>query len=195
MIKSCVTDYIDDLQQLLQRFDWQQLHAVTDVIFKAWRNQQRIFICGNGGSAANANHIANDFSYGINPDGRALNIESLAANNSIMTCLGNDLGYENIFSRQLQNKASKGDVLIVLSGSGNSENIIRAMLHAKASDMTRIAILGYSGGEAKGLANHALHFDIDDMQIAEDMQLIVGHMLMKDLKQKICAFRESHPCN
>src|SRR6185503_14205583 len=108
-----------------------------------------------------------------------LRVHALPANSSVLTCLANDEGYESIFSLQLAAQARSGDVLVALSGSGNSPNIIRALEEAARLGMRRYAILGFSGGKAKALADVAIHFPVDDMQLAEDLQLVVGHMTMQ----------------
>lgn len=177
--------YSDQLYQQLQSIDEQKVDAIVALLVNVWREQKRLFICGNGGSAGNAQHLANDFSYGINPKGRAIDVEALPANTSVITCLANDTGYDNIFAHQLLTKARKGDVLIVLSGSGNSGNIVKALEQAKEQDVTTVAFVGYSGGKAKELANIVIHNNIDDMQIAEDIQVIIGHWLMRQLNEKL----------
>jgi len=96
-----------------------------------------------------------------------------------LTCLANDLSYEDVYSHQISVLGRQDDLLIVLSGSGNSPNILRALEQAKASGLKSYAILGYSGGKALDMADVAIHFPVDDMQIAEDCQLVVGHMLMR----------------
>ena len=156
---------------------------------RAWEEGKNIYICGNGGSGANAIHLANDLHYGAGACGKkpivkGLKVEALTANPAVITCLGNDIGYDKIFSHQLINKASKGDLLIALSGSGNSQNILNALETAKKIGVYSYAILGYSGGKCKKLAKYPIHFEIEDMQIAEDMQLIVGHMCMQWLAEK-----------
>ena len=139
-----------------------------------------MFIAGNGGSAGNAVHLANDFLYAMSKrPGSGLCVQALPANPAVITCLANDEGYDSIFALQLAVQARAGDVLIVFSGSGNSPNILRALEEAKRIGLTSYAVLGYSGGAAKALADVPIHFEIDDMQIAEDMQLIIGHMLMQ----------------
>ena len=100
-----------------------------------------------------------------------------------MTCLANDVGYDCIYSEQLAVLAESDDLLVVLSGSGNSPNILRVLEQANAMGVKSYAILGFSGGKCKSLADFSIHFPVDDMQIAEDMQLVVGHMLMKWLYQ------------
>ena len=148
----------------------------------AWENNNVIYFCGNGGSAGNANHLANDFLFGAGKkNGKGLRVESLCTNNSIITCLGNDIGYENIFSEQIRVKANKGDILIALSGSGNSSNIINALKIANNMEMITFAILGFDGGQSKNIAKYPIHYEINDMQVSEDMQMIVGHICMQYL--------------
>ena len=100
-----------------------------------------------------------------------------------MTCLGNDIGYEAIYEKQLNTLAKKGDILITFSGSGNSENIVRAIELAKDRGVKTHAILGFDGGKCKSLADNAIHLDLNDMQISEDFQMIIGHILMKYLTE------------
>ena len=109
---------------------------------------------------------------------------ALSANSAVMTCLANDVGYDRIYCEQLAVQGREGDLLIVLSGSGNSPNIVSVLERARAMNIKSYAILGYSGGLSKELADLAIHFPVDDMQIAEDMQLIVGHMLMQWLYEQ-----------
>jgi len=177
--------YNNKLHEVLTTIDHELVEILVDRLFYAWENKHRIFICGNGGSAANATHIANDLTYGVNPSGRALDVEALTANIAVVTCLANDTGFENIFAHQLKTKLNKDDILIVLSGSGNSPNIIEALLEAKKNNAFTCAVVGYSGGEAKELSDLVIHTEIDDMQISEDVQIIIGHWLMRRLNQRI----------
>ena len=167
-------NYSETMQRLLQKFDWGQLEKLTNAILSTHLAGGTVFICGNGGSAANAMHIANDLLYGSD---MAIKCEALPANVAVVSCLANDEGYEQIFAHQLQVKASKGDMLLVLSGSGNSANVVEALKTARTLGLTTAAIVGFSGGRCKMLAQHVLHVDIDDMQIAEDFQMIFCHML------------------
>ena len=185
MSENIISKYKNTLIQALDLIEDDKVDLLVEHIFEAHQNMRRIFICGNGGSAANALHIANDLLYGVNPNGRAINIEALPANVSVLTCLGNDLGYDEIFSSQLKTKALPKDILITMSGSGNSPNILKALEYANRNDITTWSILGYSGGKAKHLSQHVMHFEIDDMQVSEDIQLILGHILMKSLYGKI----------
>jgi len=108
-------------------------------------------------------------------------VVSLCANASLLTCLGNDIGYENVFSKQLESTGEKGDLLLAYSGSGNSPNILRALQMAKGMGITTLAFLGFDGGKAKGFADLSLHFPVDDMQIAEDLHMMASHLLLRSL--------------
>lgn len=181
---STFANYAQRLQAVLQQTDWAPVGRLADELHECWRSGRQVFLCGNGGSAGNAVHLANDLLYGISKvRGSGLRVNALPANSSVLTCLANDEGYDEIFSLQLAVQARADDVLIVLSGSGNSANIVKALEQAKALEMRTYAILGYSGGKAKALADVAIHFPVDDMQISEDMQLIAGHMIMQWLYQ------------
>lgn len=178
-------DYAKRLDATLALTDWDAVGALAEDLRGCWREGRQVFICGNGGSAANALHIANDLLYGVaKKGGRGLRIQALPSNVSVLTCLANDQGYPSIFALQLANFADPGDLLIVLSGSGNSPNILAVLDEARRMDVRSWAVLGYSGGQAKQSADNALHFAVDDMQIAEDLQLIVGHMLMQWLSDQ-----------
>jgi D-sedoheptulose 7-phosphate isomerase len=181
------SDYAGRLNAVLALADWDAIDVLAHELQSCWRDKRQVFICGNGGSAANALHISNDLFYGIAKNGESgLRVHALPSNVSVLTCLANDRGYENSFSLQLETLASPGDLLIVLSGSGNSPNILAALESARRISVRSWAILGFSGGAAKSLADRALHFSVDDMQISEDLQLIVGHMLMQWLCRNGC---------
>ena len=174
--------YASRLRGILAEADWRPVEALAEDLLRCWIAGRQVFLCGNGGSAGNASHLANDMLYGVSKiAGKGLRVVSLSANDAVLTCLANDLGYESIFATQLAVHGSKGDVLVVLSGSGNSPNILRALEKARQMSIRTYAILGYSGGRAKALADVPIHFAVDDMQISEDLQLIVGHMVMQYL--------------
>ena len=174
------SDYSSRLSAALQGFDWTPVERLAYELRDCWQSGRQLFLCGNGGSGGNANHLANDFLYALSKTkGSGLRVHSLSANPSTITCLANDEGYDQVFSLQLAVLARAGDVLVVFSGSGNSPNIVKALEEAKTIGMTSYALLGYSGGKAKALADVPIHFAIDDMQIAEDAQMVIGHMLMQ----------------
>lgn len=170
--------YKSDMARVMDEFDWAPAHALAHDLMDCWIAGRQVFLCGNGGSGANAVHIANDYLYGVSKEkGSGLRCHALGANSSVLTCLGNDVGYEHIFSYQLSVMAQPGDVLIALSGSGNSPNILEALKTAQEKNMRSYAILGYGGGQAKSMAGTAIHFPIHDMQISEDLQMVVMHMI------------------
>jgi D-sedoheptulose 7-phosphate isomerase len=172
--------YSQRLSALLLGFDWAPVIRLAEDLRDCWRTGRQVFLCGNGGSAGNAAHMANDFLYPVSKrKGSALRARALTENAAVLTCLGNDEGYHEVFSFQLAALANKGDLLLAFSGSGNSRNILRALEEARRLGMKSYAILGYSGGQAKGLADVPIHVPIDDMQIAEDTQTIICHMIMQ----------------
>ena len=179
-----VWTYLNRLQACFSTCNLTAIETLARALRQAWIDGRHVYICGNGGSAANAIHMANDLHFGIGACGPGakvpgLRVEALPANAGVITCLANDTGYDNIYAHQLEVKGRKGDLLIVLSGSGNSANVVHALETANRMGITSFAILAFSGGRCKELADTAIHFEIDDMQIAEDTQLVVGHLCMQ----------------
>lgn len=178
--RQLISSYSRRLQSILLDTNWTSVELLAIEMLDCWRQKKQVFICGNGGSAGNAIHLANDFLYGVaKQNGGGLKVQALSANPAVMTCLANDIGYDHIYSEQLAVLGQRGDLLIVLSGSGNSPNILRVLQQSKGMAIKSAAILGFDGGECKRMADIPIHFEINDMQIAEDMQLIVGHMMMQ----------------
>ena len=178
--------YAKNVISLAGGMQWGAVEELSKMLLAAWEDNRQVFLCGNGGSAANAMHLANDYLYGIGTvNSPGLKVEALPANPSVLTCLGNDLGYDQIFSEQLRVKGRPEDILVVFSGSGNAPNVVRALEMGNELEMKTCAILGFSGGQCIDLAQLVIHIKIDDMQIAEDFQLIVGHMCMRWLCESI----------
>ncbi len=172
-----IKSYVDKLSRALTLGAMGQIQTLGEALREAWKEGRTIYFCGNGGSAGNALHLANDLLYGAGVNsGGGLRVEALSANPAVLTCLANDLGYDQIYAEQLRVKAKPGDVLVVLSGSGNSPNVVKALEVGNTMGMKTFAILGYLGGRCKEISQHPIHFEINDMQIAEDLQLIVGHI-------------------
>lgn len=185
LMEKLIIEYKKKLNNALEMNAISRIPILASAIFEAWCNGSTIYFCGNGGSAGNAIHLANDFIYGAGKlNGVGLKVESLSANTAVITCLANDIGYDKIYSEQIKVKGESGDILIALSGSGNSSNIIEALSVANDKNMKTFAILGFDGGECKKIASFPIHFEIYDMQIAEDLQLIIGHMCMKWLAER-----------
>jgi D-sedoheptulose 7-phosphate isomerase len=172
--------YAQKLAHMLDTFDWSPVEALAQDLLACWKDGRQVFFCGNGGSAANANHLVNDLIYPVSKTkGSGIRAHALSVNPAVLTCLGNDEGYEQVFSYQLAVFAERGDVLVAFSGSGNSPNIVSVLDEARRMGVKSYAILGFSGGKAKALADVPIHFAIDDMQIAEDLQTTVGHMVVQ----------------
>ena len=179
-----IQNYAEKLSRALALDAMKEIPKLGQALLEAWNLGRTTYLCGNGGSAGNAIHLANDFFYGAGANnGGGLRVEALSANPAVLTCLANDLGYDEIYSEQIRVRANPGDVLVVLSGSGNSKNIVKALEAGNARGMKTFAILGFSGGCCKQIAQHSIHCEIDDMQIAEDLQLIVGHICVQWLRR------------
>jgi D-sedoheptulose 7-phosphate isomerase len=145
-----------------------------------------VFTVGNGGSSSLASHMAADLGKNtIGPNMRRFRILSLNDNAAIVTALANDLGYENVFSEQLTNLIRAGDVLIVVSASGNSPNIIKAMRYARVQSAEVVALLGFDGGQAAGLADLAIVVPSRDYGIVEDVHLVINHILVEHFRTRL----------
>ena len=180
-----IKKYALQVSEALKNLDFNPIESLAKFLGEVRASGNVVWVCGNGGSAANAIHWANDFLYPVvKSGGKGIRIQALTSNPAVLTCLGNDLGYESIFSHQLETNGSKGDILVVLSGSGNSPNILNAINTSKKIGIKSVAIVGFDGGKAKSIADVAIHFNVNDMQIAEDLQMVVCHMLVHDLYQK-----------
>jgi len=179
-------NYLNDLQayrdreiEVYRRLDLDSVNTVMNVLEEARLSGKHIFICGNGGSASTASHYCCDFNKGVSENQEhKYNFECLSDNVPIMMAIGNDIGYEEVFRFPLRNKMNSGDILIGISGSGNSKNVVNAFKYAKEIDGTVIAIVGYSGGKMKDMADYSIHVDINDMQISEDLHMVLDHMMI-----------------
>ena len=165
------------------------IEKLAEDLTKIWESNNQLFICGNGGSAANAIHIANDLHYGLAQSVKSkmygMKSDALPANTAIITCLANDTGYENIFSNQLRVKACKNDLLVVLSGSGNSENIVNALKVSNEIGLNNYAVLGFDGGECKKIAKNIIHVPVSDMLVSEDIQMIIFNICFQWIVKKM----------
>lgn len=175
-IRDSIISYKNIFENVWNSMDIEIIENLSSDLINAWESRNRVFLCGNGGSSANANHLANDLIYAIKPCGQGLNAHSPCANSAINLCLANDEGYQNIFAELLSTLGRKEDVLIVLSGSGNSENIIQVLKEAKNIGLKIYALLGYDGGKCMNLADQVINFKANDIQVSEDFQMIIGHI-------------------
>ncbi len=174
-----IRQYIEMEKRVLDSLAENDINEVMNVLERARLARKRIFICGNGGSASTAAHLECDFNKGISYDQEIkYDIECLSDNVPMMMAIANDLGYEDIFVEPLKNKLKRGDVVIGISGSGNSENVVKATIYANTIGADTIAFTGYGGGQLKKIAKYNIHVQIDNMQIVEDVHLVLDHMMM-----------------
>lgn len=179
-------DFINELNayrereiQVLNNLDLNSVNHVMNILEEARLQGKRIFICGNGGSAATASHYCCDFNKGVSENqNEKYNFECLNDNIPTLMAVANDIGFEEVFRFLLKNKMKSEDILIGISGSGNSKNVVNAMEYAKSIGGTTIAIVGYSGGKMKEMADYNIHVSINDMQISEDVHMMLDHMMM-----------------
>ncbi len=178
--------YAADCCERTMKTDFAALARMTEVILSSKHAGRRIFTCGNGGSAATASHICNDLQKGCRVYERAgFAAQCLGDSLSVVTCLGNDFGYDDIFRIQVETLAEEGDVLLAFSGSGNSENVIRAAEAARARGVTVLGFLGRDGGRLKKLCDLSVTAPTDCMEQIEDMHMLYCHALVSLLKRML----------
>jgi D-sedoheptulose 7-phosphate isomerase len=172
--------YVEHLTTVLRKLDCQAVGRVIDLFIEARSKQGAIYFLGNGGSAATACHFANDLGFGASPEGhvpfRAL---SLTSNNAFLTCLANDIGYENVFSWQLRNLMRPGDVVVGISASGNSPNAVKALEYARDNGGIPVAIVGFDGGRMKEIAQYVVHVETAKGEYGpvEDIHMVLDHLI------------------
>jgi D-sedoheptulose 7-phosphate isomerase len=177
-IKTYLDDYVTNLQQTLAQVDSDQLNGTLESLRVATLNGKRIYVCGNGGSAAIADHLCCDWSKGTQLKGLpTLKTQSLSSNVALLTACANDFGFEKSFSQQLELFGEKGDVLLAISSSGNSENILQAVAKAKEKFMVTIGLSGFTGGQLKSVCDLSLHVNFQNYGLVEDAHQVLMHVL------------------
>jgi D-sedoheptulose 7-phosphate isomerase len=191
-IELALPDYLTRLQTELARLDQAAIRTWADLLFQAWHHGRAVFLFGNGGSATTASHMAEDLGKSLlHPDElsedapRRLKVLSLTDNVGWLLAIGNDCGYDQVFLQQLKNYAAPGDLVIAISGSGNSPNVLRAVEWANRHGLTTFALTGYDGGRLKQLAAAGLHVDLPDMGMVESIHLCVFHWVLNDVYARI----------
>lgn len=182
------TPYFQRLSNELARVDQAALHRWSDLIFEAWEQSQFVFLIGNGGSGLTASHFCEDLGKGTLSDdelkgtnAKRLKVLSLTDNAGWIMAIGNDLAYDQIFVQQLMNFGSAGDLLIAISGSGNSPNVLKAVEWANRHGLKTFGLTGYDGGQLKKIQQDGLHLDLDDMGMVESLHLCLHHWVLNDL--------------
>ena len=187
-IKGIIKSSIDTKQRILENEELLKTIAVTiDVIVNAFRNGKRVYFCGNGGSAADAQHLAAEFSGRFYKDRKALPAEALHCNTSYLTAVANDYSFDEIYSRLIDGIGGEGDVLVGLSTSGNSANIIRALETAQKKEMVTIGFTGESGGKMKSFCDHLICIPSTDTPRIQESHIMVGHIICQLVEENYFA--------
>jgi D-sedoheptulose 7-phosphate isomerase len=185
-IKKIIQASIDIKQQVLNNeVLLKTVCDVVNVITDAFKNGNRVYFCGNGGSAADAQHLAAEFSGRFYTDRKALPAEALHCNTSYLTAVANDYGYDVVYSRMIDGIGEQGDVLVALSTSGNSVNIINALNVAKKKGMTTIALAGDTGGKMKTISDYLINIPSNDTPRIQESHITIGHIICQLVEEKI----------
>lgn len=171
--------YLDYLKAVLSAIDIREIARFVETLLDAREKGATVFIIGNGGSAATASHMANDFSIGTDSYEKPFRVLSLTDNTPVITALANDFGYEHVFTRQLRVLAKRGDVLVGISASGNSPNLLNAFEFAKEAGLKTVAITAFDGGKMKLMADEGIHVPTESKEYgpAEDAHMVLDHLV------------------
>ena len=185
-------DYIGRFQAELERVDQAEVRRMADLVYDAWDRGRFVYIFGNGGSGTTATHMCEDLGKSSLRDEdlgdeskKRLKVMSLTDNLGWILAVGNDCGYEEIFRQQLMNYGAEGDLVIAISGSGNSPNVLRAVDWANRHGLRTFALTGFTGGQLRGLAHSGLHVPLDDMGMVESIHLALFHWVLNDVFARI----------
>lgn len=182
-----IETYLEQEIDILKRIDVSAVNEVLNLLEAGMKREATIYVFGNGGSAATASHFQNDFNKGVS-EHIDKKFRFLCLNDNIATIMAvaNDIGYEEVFRFQLQGKIKKGDILMAISGSGNSPSVINAVEYGKKQGCKVVGLTGYSGGRLKELSDISLHVPINSMQITEDVHMIFNHLMMSVFYKSMC---------
>ncbi len=173
-------DYSSRLIRAIESIKTEEWDSAAKMLHGAWENQTQVFICGNGGSASTASHLMTDWTKGLFAlTGQSMYVNSLGDNQSLMTALGNDFSYEDVFRKQVEMWGKKGDLLVLISGSGMSQNILNVAEYANANSMKVISLTGFNGGELRKFTDIMANVPVENMQITEDIHLSFGHFVLE----------------
>ncbi len=182
-----IKDYIELERKVLKNLDVDAIDQAMNLIGGAYEAGKRIYIFGNGGSSATASHYQNDFNKGISEHlEKKFHFVCLNDNMPTVMAIANDIGFEEVFRFQLTNRLEEGDLVIAISGSGNSENVLLAAAYAKECGNQVIGLTGYDGGRLKGLSDVSLCADVNSMQVTEDVHMLLDHLMMSIFYRTLC---------
>lgn len=174
--------YLQKLKRVLDTLDTDQIDRAVGLIADAWQAGRQVITLGNGGSSMTALHFITDWNKSVfMASGKPFRGRSLVDNMGLVMAYGNDISFQDIFREQLKNLLEPGDLVIAISGSGNSENVIRAVEYANQNGGVTLGLCGFSGGRLKQIAHHHVWAAVDDMQLSEDVHAIFGHIVMQAL--------------
>jgi len=175
-----IAEYLFHLINTIERLNKKEINTFLNLLIQARNEDRQIFIMGNGGSAATASHFVCDFNKGCSYESSKKPFKFICLNDNVPTIMAyaNDVGYEEIFVQQLKNLFSYGDLVIGISGSGNSKNVLKAIEYANEHGGTTIGLTGFNGGKLKEIAQHSVHVDINNMQMVEDIHMMIDHLSM-----------------
>jgi D-sedoheptulose 7-phosphate isomerase len=184
--------YIGHLCEVLGRLDWGAIADFAELLLEARERGARIFFLGNGGSAATASHFANDIAIGSQAWEKPFRAVSLTDNVAVLTALGNDYGYDEVFTRQLRTQMVPGDVVVGITASGNSRNVVQAIEYANANGGITVALTGFDGGQVRGLARFGVHVPTERGEYGpvEDAHMVLDHLVGAFLQQYCRVERE-----
>ena len=183
-LREMIEHYLESEIDILKKLDTEAVQKVVKAFEEAYERESAIYVFGNGGSAGTASHMANDFNKGISEyTEKKFRFQCLNDNIPTMLAVANDIGYDDVFSFQLKNKVKEKDLVIGISGSGNSENVIRALDCAKEQGAITMGIVGYHGGKVADIADIVFHVPLCNMHIVEDVHMILNHMVMSVVMQ------------
>lgn len=184
MFLNAIQQYYEREKEVIDSLDFWEIDRAIKAIIDAYEREATIYIFGNGGSAASALHYANDFNKGISERlDKKFNMISLCDNFATIMAIANDISYDEVFRFQLKNKLKPSDLVIGISGSGNSFNVVNAIKYAKEIGTPTLGISGYEGGKLKELTDFHMHVPIEDMQIIEDIHMTFDHMMYKVISE------------
>lgn len=181
-----IFSYFERIKETIDQISRDDINTVMNILVSALEKQKQIFIMGNGGSAATASHFVCDFNKGLSY-GKNKRFKFICLNDNVSTMMAysNDEGYETVFVEPLKNFFNPGDIVIGISGSGNSPNVINAIDYANQNGGLTIGLCGYSGGKLKEKSNHSIHIPVNDMQISEDLHMVLDHLMMSILDRHL----------
>lgn len=185
--KRDIRDYIACEIETLQKLDINAIDAALNLLLEAYHNRKWVYIFGNGGSSSTASHFENDFNKGVSESLKTkFRFRCLNDNVATLMAVANDIGFEEVFRYQLTDRIEPGDLVIAISGSGNSKNIINAVEYAKSCGNKIIGITGFDGGKLKQMCDISLHAPVSSMQISEDIHMIFDHLMMSMFYKHLC---------